>query len=99
VHLAKFESQLKRFAETAPLLRDDAEDDEFRGEDAQPTLAERINAIAQEPLTPLTQVLLVVALALLLLSSVCVLADVYLYILLNSIYRSLLVSLLGNTAN
>ncbi|KAJ6606496.1 Metalloprotease [Mycena vulgaris] len=40
------------------------------GEYAQPTLAERINSIAQEPLTPLTQVLLVVALVLLLLSSV-----------------------------
>ncbi|KAJ7093237.1 hypothetical protein C8R44DRAFT_646354 [Mycena epipterygia] len=58
--------------EAAPLLRDaDAsEDDAVHNEYAQPTFAERINSIAQEPLTPLTQVLLVVALVLLLLSSV-----------------------------
>ncbi|KAJ7684669.1 hypothetical protein DFH06DRAFT_1156294 [Mycena polygramma] len=57
--------------ESAPLLRDDAVDgDEVRSEHAHPTFAERINSIAQEPLTPLTQILLVVALALLLLSSV-----------------------------
>ncbi|KAF8184897.1 hypothetical protein K438DRAFT_1837058 [Mycena galopus ATCC 62051] len=60
--------------EEAPLLRDseyDPEADEFRNENAEPAgLLGRINAIAQEPLTPLTQVLLVVALALLLLSSV-----------------------------
>ncbi|KAJ6618368.1 hypothetical protein B0H10DRAFT_1261764 [Mycena sp. CBHHK59/15] len=58
--------------EAAPLLRDvDAEEDAPLGEYAQPSVAERINSIAQEPLTPLTQVLLVVALVLLLLSSVC----------------------------
>ncbi|KAJ7261339.1 hypothetical protein B0H12DRAFT_1106346 [Mycena haematopus] len=60
--------------EAAPLLRNseyDADGDEFRNENAEPpTLLERINAIAQEPLTPLTQVLLVVVLVLLLLSSV-----------------------------
>ncbi|KAJ7197174.1 Metalloprotease [Mycena pura] len=56
--------------EAAPLLRDNTEDDEVRSQDSQPTLAERINAIAQEPLTPLTQVLLVVALILLLLTAV-----------------------------
>ncbi|KAJ7702313.1 Metalloprotease [Mycena rosella] len=55
--------------ESAPLLRDD-DDDAVHGEDAQPTFAERINSIAQEPLTPLTKILLVVALVLLLLSSV-----------------------------
>ncbi|KAJ7074256.1 hypothetical protein C8F01DRAFT_1272809 [Mycena amicta] len=54
----------------APLLRDD-DDDEFRTpEEEEPTLLERLNAIAQEPLTPLTQILLVVALILLLLSAV-----------------------------
>ncbi|KAJ7184253.1 Metalloprotease [Mycena filopes] len=61
-----------RLVESAPLLREDTEDD-GHGEYAsthQPTLAERINLIAQEPLTPLTQVLLFVALVLLLLSSV-----------------------------
>ncbi|KAJ6500490.1 hypothetical protein C8R45DRAFT_70983 [Mycena sanguinolenta] len=60
--------------EAAPLLRNseyDADGDEFRNENAEPpTLLERINAIAQEPLTPLTQALLVVVLVLLLLSSV-----------------------------
>ncbi|KAF7359341.1 Endothelin-converting enzyme 1 [Mycena sanguinolenta] len=60
--------------EAAPLLRNseyDPDGDEFRNENAEPpTLLERINAIAQEPLTPLTQVLLVVVLILLLLSSV-----------------------------
>ncbi|KAJ7090282.1 hypothetical protein B0H15DRAFT_948792 [Mycena belliarum] len=55
--------------EAAPLLRDDDEDG-VRSEDAQPTLAQRINAVAQEPLTPLTKLLLLVALVLLLLSSV-----------------------------
>ncbi|KAJ6488601.1 Metalloprotease [Mycena vitilis] len=57
--------------ESAPLLRDDVVDgDEVRSEHAHPTFAERVNSIAQEPLTPLTQILLVVTLALLLLSSV-----------------------------
>ncbi|KAJ7470279.1 hypothetical protein FB451DRAFT_1176346 [Mycena latifolia] len=56
--------------EAAPLLRDDDAEDAVHSEYAQPTFAERINSIAQEPLTPLTQVLLVVALVLLLVSSV-----------------------------
>ncbi|KAJ7771710.1 hypothetical protein B0H16DRAFT_1514445 [Mycena metata] len=57
--------------ETAPLLREDTEDEGYSHTNThQPTFAERINAIAQEPLTPLTQVLLFVALVLLLLSSV-----------------------------
>ncbi|KAJ7168203.1 hypothetical protein C8R43DRAFT_1121386 [Mycena crocata] len=65
------EYTLERTKQAAPLLRDpDDEDDAVRSEYAQPTFAERINSIAQEPLTPLTQVLLVVALVLLLLSSV-----------------------------
>ncbi|KAJ7445711.1 Metalloprotease [Mycena galericulata] len=57
--------------EAAPLLRgDDEDEDAVRGEHAQPTFAERINSIAQEPLTPLSKLLLLVALVLLLLSSV-----------------------------
>ncbi|KAK7023952.1 Endothelin-converting enzyme 1 [Favolaschia claudopus] len=63
-----------RHSDQAPLLRDseyDPELDEYRDEPAEPTtFLERINAIAQEPLTPLTQILLVVALFLLLLSAV-----------------------------
>ncbi|KAJ4467451.1 hypothetical protein C8J55DRAFT_229721 [Lentinula edodes] len=55
--------------ETAPLLRDpDAEEDDAENE--EPTLMDRINSVAQEPLTPLSKVLLVIALILLLLSSV-----------------------------
>lgn len=55
--------------ESAPLLRDpDAEDG--LSQDTEPTFIERVNAIAQEPLTPLTKVLLVVGLVLLLLTSV-----------------------------
>ncbi|KAJ4488470.1 hypothetical protein J3R30DRAFT_3654706 [Lentinula aciculospora] len=55
--------------ETAPLLRNpDAEEDNVDNEES--TLMDRINSVAQEPLTPLTKVLLVVALILLLLSSV-----------------------------
>ncbi|GAW06292.1 endothelin-converting enzyme 1 [Lentinula edodes] len=54
--------------ETAPLLRDpDAEDN---AENEESTLMDRINSVAQEPLTPLSKVLLVIALILLLLSSV-----------------------------
>ncbi|KAK0210236.1 Metalloprotease [Desarmillaria ectypa] len=58
--------------ETAPLLQDpDVED----GESAQvfqhrPSFGERITSVVQEPLTPLTKVLLVVVLILLLLSSI-----------------------------
>jgi endothelin-converting enzyme len=55
--------------EAAPLLRD--EDVEDHSEYPQPqTLLERINSMAQEPLTPLTRFLLFLALVLLLLSSV-----------------------------
>ncbi|KAJ3821178.1 Metalloprotease [Lentinula raphanica] len=54
--------------ETAPLLRDPDEEDTAANEES--TLMDRINSVAQEPLTPLTKVLLVVALILLLLSSV-----------------------------
>ncbi|KAL0947409.1 hypothetical protein HGRIS_013522 [Hohenbuehelia grisea] len=54
--------------ETAPLLRDpEAENGEVN---QSPTFADRVSAIAQEPLTPLTQILLILALVLLLLSSV-----------------------------
>ncbi|KAJ7098234.1 hypothetical protein C8R44DRAFT_843505 [Mycena epipterygia] len=60
--------------QAAPLLRDNADtqddSDAVRSEYAQPTFAARLNYIAHEPLTPLTQVLLFVALVLLLLSSV-----------------------------
>ncbi|KAF5391824.1 hypothetical protein D9757_001795 [Collybiopsis confluens] len=55
--------------ETAPLLRDpDAENEAVDNE--QPSFMDRINTVAQEPLSPLTKVLLVVALILLLLSSI-----------------------------
>ncbi|KAF7295323.1 Endothelin-converting enzyme 1 [Mycena indigotica] len=56
--------------EAAPLLRDDDDDVGSTQEEEEPTLLERLNSIAQEPLTPLTQILLVVALVLLLLSAV-----------------------------
>ncbi|KAJ7871420.1 hypothetical protein B0H14DRAFT_2724026 [Mycena olivaceomarginata] len=60
--------------EAAPLLRDseyDPDGDEYRTETtAEPTFIERLNSVAQEPLTPLTQLLLVVALVLLLISAV-----------------------------
>jgi endothelin-converting enzyme len=56
--------------ESAPLLRDsDAGEAELNGE-AHPSFAERITSAVQEPLTPLTKVLLIVALILLLLSSI-----------------------------
>ncbi|KAJ3726361.1 hypothetical protein DFJ43DRAFT_1195956 [Lentinula guzmanii] len=55
--------------ETAPLLRD-PDADEDNAENEEPTMMDRINSVAQEPLTPLTKVLLVIALILLLLSSV-----------------------------
>jgi endothelin-converting enzyme len=55
--------------ETAPLLRDpDAEEE--RAENEEPSFMDRVNAVAQEPLTPLTRALLIVVLILLLLSSV-----------------------------
>lgn len=55
-------------AETAPLLRDN--DAEQSGNQDPPSFAQRVSLIAQEPLTPLTRVLLVVVLIFLLLSSV-----------------------------
>ncbi|KAJ3804396.1 peptidase family M13-domain-containing protein [Lentinula aff. lateritia] len=67
--LASTDSSLIISTETAPLLRDpDAE--ENNAENDEPTLMDRINSVAQEPLTPLSKVLLVIALILLLLSSV-----------------------------
>ncbi|TFK55167.1 metalloprotease [Heliocybe sulcata] len=59
--------------ETAPLLRDPeaegSQDYDGPGE-RDPTFLDRITSVVQEPLTPLTKVLLVVALLFLLLSSV-----------------------------
>ncbi|KAF9049323.1 zincin [Hymenopellis radicata] len=55
--------------QTAPLLRDpDVESVDQEG--GEQTFMDRVHSIAQEPLTPLTKVLLVVALILLLLSSI-----------------------------
>jgi endothelin-converting enzyme len=62
-------------AETAPLLDGGHhEQDQEQGQDqeSQPTLLERIENVIHEPLTPLTQVLLIVLLLLLLLSSIFV---------------------------
>jgi hypothetical protein len=56
-------------AETAPLLRDSGQE-EAENEGRDLSFADHLGAIAQEPLTPLTKVLLVLALILLLLSSV-----------------------------
>lgn len=53
--------------ETAPLLQ---ENGETGTRDTNPSFGDRVGGIAQEPLTPLTKVLLILALALLLLSSV-----------------------------
>jgi hypothetical protein len=57
------------FTESAPLIRD-TEREEHRDEDHNASFADRVNAVAREPLTPLTKILLVVSLVLLLLSSV-----------------------------
>jgi endothelin-converting enzyme len=57
-------------AESAPLLRDPDAEEAGPNSDPQPSFAERITSVVQEPLTPLTQVLLIVALILLLLSSI-----------------------------
>ncbi|KAG6832683.1 hypothetical protein H0H92_012255 [Tricholoma furcatifolium] len=54
--------------ETAPLLQ--ASEAEGSNAAANQTISERVGAIAQEPLTPLTKILLVLALVLLLLTSV-----------------------------
>ncbi|KAG7086631.1 hypothetical protein E1B28_002573 [Marasmius oreades] len=55
--------------EIAPLLQD-PDIEEQNTEPETPTLSERLNAVAQEPLTPLTKILLVLVLVLLVLSSV-----------------------------
>ncbi|KAF8969921.1 hypothetical protein BDZ97DRAFT_1793392 [Flammula alnicola] len=55
--------------ENAPLLRDPGEDAE-PNTNAGPTFGDRLNSVAQEPLTPLTKILLVLGLVLLLTSSV-----------------------------
>ncbi|KAG6917789.1 hypothetical protein DXG01_001061 [Tephrocybe rancida] len=60
--------QQTRASKTAPLLQD--HEDEERNGGANSTFSDRIGAIAQEPLTPLTKILLVLALVLLLLTSV-----------------------------
>lgn len=61
---------IHNFTESASLLRDaDAEEADLNGE-AHPSFAERITSAVQEPLTPLTKVLLIATLILLLLSSV-----------------------------
>ena len=62
------ESNAEPIAESAPLLRD-AEEAGLNGE-LQPSFAERITSVVQEPLTPLTKVLLIALLVLLLLSSI-----------------------------
>ncbi|KAF5358499.1 hypothetical protein D9756_001692 [Leucocoprinus leucothites] len=51
--------------ESAPLLIDPEEE-----ERDQPTFSDRINTVVQEPLTPLTKILLILALSLLLVSSI-----------------------------
>ncbi|KAJ7632180.1 hypothetical protein FB45DRAFT_1057317 [Roridomyces roridus] len=56
--------------ETAPLLRGDEEDDLRSHEQPPQTFSERLNSLAQEPLTPLSKLLLLLALVLLLVSSV-----------------------------
>ncbi|KAI3608021.1 endothelin-converting enzyme 1 [Moniliophthora roreri] len=56
--------------ESAPLLQDpDAEEHNFERHE-NPSFADRLNAVAQEPLTPLTKVLLILVLILLVLASV-----------------------------
>lgn len=55
--------------ESSPLLRDSGEETEANGH-GQRSFGERVNSVAQEPLTPLTKILLVLVLALLLTSSV-----------------------------
>ncbi len=57
-------------AEHDPLLSDTG-DEGYGNTSTSPTFAERVGAVAQEPLTPLTQILLVLVLILLLTTSVC----------------------------
>ncbi|KAF5373184.1 hypothetical protein D9758_001653 [Tetrapyrgos nigripes] len=57
--------------ETAPLLRDpDADSEDGETTTSNPTWNERLNSLAQEPLTPLTKLLLCVSLVLLILAAV-----------------------------
>jgi endothelin-converting enzyme len=57
--------------ETAPLLRDpDADSEDGETTTSSPTFGERLNALAHEPLTPLTKLLLCVSLVLLILAAV-----------------------------
>lgn len=56
-------------AEGAPLLRGAETEENVRD---SPSFSERLNAVAQEPFTPLTKILLIIALVLLLASSVSV---------------------------
>nr|GAT59620.1 endothelin-converting enzyme 1 [Mycena chlorophos] len=64
--------RVPRDQEAVPLLRGDDDDNDVRTteEPEDPTFLQRLESIVQEPLTPLTQLLLVVALVLLLLSAV-----------------------------
>lgn len=56
--------------ETAPLLQNVSHPDGEALDDEQPTFLDRLSAIVQEPLSPLTQILLVATLVFLILSSV-----------------------------
>ncbi|KAL4254086.1 Peptidase M13 [Abortiporus biennis] len=56
--------------ETAPLLQDVSHPDAPQSEHTPPTFSERISSIVQEPLSPLSKILFVVALFFLLLSSI-----------------------------
>lgn len=59
-------------AESAPLLRDPESGQEAPNGNAHPSFAQRLTSVVQEPLTPLTKVLLIAGLVLLLLSSIFV---------------------------
>lgn len=56
-----------QLSESSPLLRSPEEEGNF---EEQPSFSDRVNAVAQEPLTPLTKILLILVLTLLLASSV-----------------------------
>ena len=57
--------------EIAPLLQDPDAEEPITATSEDATFGDRLNAIAQEPLTPLTKILLVLVLVLMILSSVC----------------------------
>ena len=59
-------------AESEPLLHDPESGQEAPNGNAHPSFAQRLTSVVQEPLTPLTKVLLVAGLILLLLSSIFV---------------------------